>query len=149
VSNRVEKAIDVLGRNIRLQSPCNQSAAPRVSAGNTVVEAHMKTQLAFEANRQAELAAADLALQIKSLFEVCPNLCGFVVEDLSGLHGDPDPNNGDNRFVITQISFSAPLSLGESEQVCGMIAAVVSELVAEQPETYELLRGRTFARTLH
>jgi hypothetical protein len=149
VSKREEEAIDVPGRNIRLQSTCNQSAAPRVSAGNTVVEAHMKTQLAVEANRQAELAAADLALQIKSLFEVCPNLCGFVVEDLSGLQGDPDPYDGENRFVISQISFSMPLSVGESTEVCSLIAGVVSELVAEQPEAYDLLRGRTFARTLH
>ena len=109
----------------------------------------MKMQLAVEANPQAELAAADLALHIKALFADCPGLCGFVVEDLSGLHGDPDPYDEENRFVITQISFGTPLDRGESNRVCSMIVGVVSELVAEQPEAYELLRGRTFARTLH
>ena len=109
----------------------------------------MKMQLAVEANPQADIAAADLALQIKALFEACPNLCGFVVEDLSGLHGDPDPHEGENRFVINQISFGTPFSRDESREVCSLIVSVVSELVAEEPEAYELLRGRTFARTLH
>jgi hypothetical protein len=109
----------------------------------------MKMQLAVEANPQAELAAADVALHIKALFADCPSLCGFLVEDLSGLHGDPDPYDGEKRFVITQISFGTPLSSGESNQVCSTIVNVVSELVAERPEAYELLRGRTFARTLH
>lgn len=109
----------------------------------------MKTQLAFEADPQADIAAADLAQRIKALFVDCPGLCGFVVEDLSGLHGDPDPFEGEDRFVITQISFGMPFSRDESRAVCNMIVSVVSELVAEQPEAYELLRGRTFARTLH
>jgi hypothetical protein len=109
----------------------------------------MKTLLAVEADPQVDIAAADLATQIKALFAACPNLCGFVVEDLSGLHGDPDPHDGENRFVITQVSFGTPFSRDESHQVCGLIIRVFSELVAEQPQTYDLLRGRTFARTLH
>ena len=109
----------------------------------------MKTLLSVEADPQADIAAADLATQIKSLFAACPNLCGFVVEDLSGLHGDPDPHDGENRFVITQVSFDKPFSRNETHQICGLIISVFSELVAEQPEAYELLRGQTFARTLH
>ena len=109
----------------------------------------MKTQFAVVADPQTDIAAADLALRIKALFVDCPNLCGFVVEHLSGLHGDADPHEGENRFVITQVSFGTPFSRAESHQVCSLIVSVVSELVAEQPEAYELLRGRTFARTLH
>ena len=109
----------------------------------------MKTQPYVEADPQADIAAADLTMQIKALFEACPNLCGFVVEGLSGLHGDPDPHDGDNRFIITQVSFDTPFSRDESHQVCSLIISVVSELVAAQPEAYELLRDRTYARTLH
>jgi hypothetical protein len=109
----------------------------------------MKTLLAVEADPQADIAAADLAMQIKALFAACPNLCGFVVDDLSGLHGDADPHDGENRFLITQVSFDTPFSRDESHQVCSLIVSVVSELVAAQPEACELLRGRTFARTLH
>ena len=109
----------------------------------------MKTLLAVEADPQADIAAADLAMQIKALFEACPNLCGFVVEELGGLHGNAEPNDGDDGFAISQVSFATPFSRDESNQVCSLIVGVISELVTEQPEACELLRGRTFARTLH
>lgn len=117
----------------------------------------MKTLPAVETDSQADIAAAnlalqveaDLAIQVKALFVACPNLCGFVVEDLSGLHGDAGPNDEEDRFVITQVSFGMPFNLDESRQVCALIVNVVAELVAAQPEVHELLRGRTFARTLH
>ena len=111
----------------------------------------MKTLPAVERDRQAQAkcAAADLASDIKALFAACPNLCGFAVEALSGLHGDPDPHEGENRISLSQVSFGSPLSRDEAHQVCSLIVGVLSELVAEQPEAYELLRDRTFARTLH
>ena len=109
----------------------------------------MKTLLAVEADHQTDIVAAYLAMQVKALFVACPNLCGFVVEDLSGLHGDAGPNDEEDRFVITQVSFGIPFSPDESRQVCAQIVSLVAELVAAQPEAHELLRGRTFARTLH
>ena len=117
----------------------------------------MKTLLVVEADPQEDIVAADLAMQVeadlamqvKALFVACPNLCGFVVEDLSGLHGDADPHDEEDRFVITQVSFGIPFNPDESRQVCALIVSLVAELVAAQPEAHELLRGRTFARTLH
>jgi hypothetical protein len=109
----------------------------------------MKTLLTVGTDPQADVVAADLAMQIEALFVACPNLCGFVVEDLSGLCGDADPHDEDDRFLITQVSFGMPFSLDESHQVCSLIVSAVAELVAAQPEAHALLRGRTFARTLH
>lgn len=109
----------------------------------------MKTHLVVESDPQADISAADLAMQIKGLFEACPNLCGFVIEDLSGLHGDADPHDEESRFVISEVSCDTPFRREEYHQVCSLIVGVVSGLVAEQPEAYELLRDRTFARTLH
>ncbi len=111
----------------------------------------MKTLLALESDSQAQakFTASELAMQIKALFAACPDLCGFAVEGLSGLHGDPDPHDGENGFAISQVSFSRSFSCDEAHQVCSLIVSVVSELVAAQPEAYELLRDRTFARTLH
>jgi hypothetical protein len=88
-------------------------------------------------------------MEIKALFVACPNLCGFAVEGLSGMHGDPDPHDGENGLAISHVSFGTPFSRDEAHQVCSLIASVVSELVTEQPESYELLRDRTFARTWH
>jgi hypothetical protein len=111
----------------------------------------MKTLLADETDSQAqiEFAAADVAIDIKALFVACPNLCGFAVEGLSGLHGDIDPHHGKNEFAIGQVSFVTPSSREEAHHVFRLILSIVSELIAEQPEAYKLLRDRTFARTLH
>jgi hypothetical protein len=104
----------------------------------------MKTHLAVEADPQSDIAAAELAAHIEALFAACPNLCGFVVQDLGELRGDMDPHDGKNGFAITQVSFDTPFSRDESHQVCNLIVSVCSELVTAQPETYELLRDRTF-----
>jgi hypothetical protein len=111
----------------------------------------MKTLLGVETDSQAQarFAAADLAMEIKALFAACPNLCGFAVEGLSGWDGDPDSHDGEDGFAISHVSFGTPFSRDEAHQVCSLIVRVVSELAAEQPEAYELLRDRTFARTLH
>jgi len=109
----------------------------------------MKTLLAVERDPPTDMAAADLVTQVAALFAACPNLCGFVVEDLSGLHGDANPHDGKNSFVITQVSFGASFSREEYHQVCSLIVGVIANLIEEQAEAYELLRGRTFARTLN
>ncbi len=109
----------------------------------------MKTPLVTEADRRASMASADLNLQINALFVACPNLCGFVIEELSALHGDMDLRATGESFVISEVSFGAPLSHDESDQVCELIASVISDLIAAQPGACALLRGRTFARTLH
>lgn len=109
----------------------------------------MKTLTAVAANPQADIAAADLAMQIKALFATCPSLSGFVVEAMSELQVDAESDGAEDALAITQISFDPPCSRDESHQVCSLIVSTVSELVAEQPEAYALLRGRTFARTLH
>ena len=109
----------------------------------------MKTLFAVEADSHADIAAADLASHIKALFAACPNLCGFVVEDLGEIHGDAVPYEGANRLAITQMSFGMAFSREEFHQAGNLIAGAVSELLAAEPEAYALLRGRTFARTLH
>ena len=109
----------------------------------------MKSLLALESDPQAEFAAADVVLQIKALFADCPYLCGFAVEDVGALHGDAGSHEMEGSFVVTHVSFGIPFSLEEARQKRALIASVIAELVAAQPDAYELLRDRTFARTLH
>ena len=113
-----------------------------------MVEVQMKPMLAVATDSQADVAAADLALQIEAVFAACPHLCGFVVEDLSGLHGDAGPDDAEIRIVISELSFRTRFSRDESHVVFNLIVSVVAELAAAQPEVHALLRGRTFARTL-
>ncbi len=55
---------------------------------------------------------------------------------------------GDELFV-TELGFSTPVSEMEYDEAYKLIADAVADIVSERPEALELLRGRTFARTLH
>lgn len=71
---------------------------------------------------------------LERIFATCPGLCGFSLQD------DPD------------LSF-ADLALNPGYEstgpLLGTIVEALRELIDEQPDALELLRGRTFARTLH
>ena len=76
---------------------------------------------------------ADLAARVDVLFRRCPTLCGFLMQegDLLDLTCHPLPNRE------------------QAEAVLGEVSQMLQELLDEQPEAAELLRGRTFARTVH
>jgi hypothetical protein len=92
---------------------------------------------------------AEVAMQIKTLFGRCPELVGFAVQDLVGLSHDNDRPDERPKLFVTDIGFSATVSWEELEEVYTLIGTAISDVVSEQPEAFELLRGRTFARTLH
>lgn len=69
-----------------------------------------------------------------TLFQRYPALCGFSVqEDLSFSH----------------VACHPALVGEEAKMLCEEISAALHELVDEQPEAAELLRGRTLARSFH
>jgi len=75
--------------------------------------------------------------QLESLFARCPDLCGFSVR------GDND------ELFVSDVGIAPRLSAEQYGQIFQDIAQTLSELLEERPEASELLRGRTFARTLH
>lgn len=71
---------------------------------------------------------------VNTLFQRCPTLCGFSVkEDMS----------------FSNVACHPALASEEAEMLCGEISATLRELMEEQPEAAELLRGRTVARIFH
>jgi hypothetical protein len=98
---------------------------------------------------------AEVAMQIRTLFGRCPDLAGFAVQDRAAveiLDDLPHDNNGSGEkptLFVTDIGFSATVSLEEIEEVYALIGAAISDVMSERPEAFDLLRGRTFARTLH
>ena len=73
--------------------------------------------------------------KVNEIFAAHPGLWGFSVDEhegelcLAGVEVDP--------------------WRGRSEELVGELAGALIELIDEQPEAADLLRGRTFARTLH
>jgi phosphotransacetylase len=80
---------------------------------------------------------SQLDQQVDSLFARCPELCGFSVR-----------SENDELFV-SDVGISPRLSAEQYGEIFQDIARTLAEFLEEEPEGSELLRGRTFARTLH
>jgi phosphotransacetylase len=75
--------------------------------------------------------------QVESLFERCPELCGFSVR-----------SENDELFV-SDVGIAPRLSAQQYGEIFQDIARTLADFLEEEPEASELLKGRTFARTLH
>jgi len=86
---------------------------------------------------------------IEGLFERHPALAGFSVRSA---HDVPDncPRSGtDYELFIGDIGVSSTLSDDQFDVMFREIVAALAEVVAEDPDADDILRGRTFARVLH
>jgi hypothetical protein len=77
---------------------------------------------------------ADLAASVAALFRRCPPLCGFTV---------------DGELCVEQLACHPALDRQRAAVIAEEIVRAFSELVNQEPEAVELIRGRTFARALH
>ena len=75
--------------------------------------------------------------QLESLFTRCPDLCGFAVRAAA------------EELYVSDIGIAPRLSAERYGEIYQDIAQTLGELLEEQPEAGEWLRGRTFARILH
>ncbi|OGA13254.1 MAG: hypothetical protein A3D95_13775 [Betaproteobacteria bacterium RIFCSPHIGHO2_12_FULL_69_13] len=91
----------------------------------------------------------ELETRIGAIFSRRPELWGFAVQDrqaLAGVAKDAGPREDD--LFVTEIGIFPRLGTGQYGEIYMDIATALSELVEERPEACELLRGRTFVRTL-
>lgn len=86
--------------------------------------------------------------QIASLFERYAALSGFSVR---GSDEIPDncPRDADAELFVGDIGISPALSADQYNEIFEELVVTLAELIAEEPEASETLRGRTFARVLH
>ena len=74
--------------------------------------------------------------RLQLLFSRCPELSGFSVR-------------GEDELFVSDVGIAPRLSAEQYREIFEDIATTLSELLDERPEACELLRGRTFARTVH
>jgi hypothetical protein len=91
----------------------------------------------------------DLSTRIEALFERCPELCGFSVRDPADVPDSCNRSESGGDLFVTDIGISPRLGADQYGEIFNEIFSTLSELLAEEPEAGERLRGRTFARTLH
>ena len=75
--------------------------------------------------------------QVESLFDRCPELWGFSVR-----------SENDELFV-SDVGIAPRLSAQQYGEIYQDIARTLADVLEEDPAAEKLLRGRTFARTLH
>ena len=94
----------------------------------------MKPSLDILDRAGRERTEAFVAARMGALFEKLPPVCGFSVsQDLA----------------VVDLVWHAWPGYTPSAQLYLDVAEAIGELLDERPSAAELLRGRTFARTLH
>ena len=90
-----------------------------------------------------------LPAPIESLFTRFPALTGFSVRGLDEVPDSCSRSGEDDELFVSDIGIAPSLTSEEYGEIFQEIASTRADLLAEQPTASELLRGRTFARTLH
>ena len=92
---------------------------------------------------------ADVNAKISALFSRCPTLTGFSIQDRTMLPRSLDPTRlPDADLFVTEIGVFPRLE-SQRDEIYDEITLAISDLVKNRPHAYDLLRGRTFARSLH
>ena len=92
---------------------------------------------------------ADVEARIRSLFNRCPTLHGFAVQDRAMLPKDVDQSCiPDADLFVTDIGIYPKID-SQYDEIHDEITLAISDLVHDQPHAYDYLRGKTFARALH
>jgi hypothetical protein len=93
---------------------------------------------------------ADVEARIGALFIRCPSLCGFAVQDRASLPARfTEQAIPDADLYVTEIGIFPKLGDDQYADMYDEITATLSTLCNEQPNAYDVLRGRTFARAMH
>jgi hypothetical protein len=92
---------------------------------------------------------SDLAARLDALFRRCPALYGFSVQPRSSVSSERAVAGLQDDLYLADVVWHRPLSSEQAETLIDEISLALFELVDERPEASALLRGRTFARTLH
>jgi hypothetical protein len=90
----------------------------------------------------------DLASRVGDIFERCPALQGFSIQEASGLpkHLQAAALEG---LVVTDIGIYPELEPALTERVYDEIAVGLLDFICARPDARAVLTGRTFVRHLH
>src|SRR5437899_12314524 len=105
------------------------SSSTRPSPEGASLEA-MKTQPNVSQDPRLQRAGRDLEAQLESLFERCPDLWGFSVQDR------------DNELFVSDVGITPRLSAEQYGDIYEDINKTLAALLDERPEVCELLRAR-------
>jgi len=91
----------------------------------------------------------DLAARVEVIFDRCPQLHGFTVQDSSALPEELRSLALERELVVTDIGVYPFINTEQCEAIYNEIAVALLDFMFERPAAKDVLRGRTFVRTLH
>jgi hypothetical protein len=91
----------------------------------------------------------DLAARVEVIFDRCPQLHGFTVQDSSALPEELRSLALERELVVTDIGVYPFINTEQCEAIYNEIAVALLDFMFERPSAKDVLRGRTFVRTLH
>jgi hypothetical protein len=96
----------------------------------------------METHPETELSAA-----VDALFQRWPSLVGFSVQDAQTLSRERASAQLERELVLADVE-TDPWP-AHSKELFGEIAVALLDVMDKEPAARALIRGRTFARTLH
>jgi len=91
----------------------------------------------------------DVSKRIAELFLDLPMLTGFSVQHRASLSRDRSNAPLAGELCIADVSVEAWPGFQAGPAVCDAIEQTLLELLDQHPESYDALRGQTFARMFH
>ena len=91
----------------------------------------------------------DLAARLGTIFDRCPQLHGFTVQDSSALPEELRSLALERELVVTDIGVYPFINAEQCEAIYNEIAVALLDFMFDRPSAKDVLRGRTFVRTLH
>lgn len=93
---------------------------------------------------------SEIPPRIASLFEREPALWGFSVRGADQVPDScPRCDDDDDPLYVGDVGISPLVDAAQYAAIFTEVVATVTQLIAEEPQAAELLRGKTFARVLH
>jgi hypothetical protein len=109
----------------------------------------MKPVTLAQLNAEMPAIEEDLAARLDAIFDRCPQLHGFTVQDSSALPEELRSLALEKELVVTDIGVYPFINAEQCEAIYNEIAVALLDFMFERPNAKDLLRGRTFVRTLH
>jgi len=112
----------------------------------------METLRNIDLDPQMRRIEDDCFARIADVFVQCPWLVGFTLKDLGHfpqIRAENHSEAEEQDLVVSDTQFSIAVSVEYDDEICQFIDTLLARILAERSEAINVLRDRTFARSLH
>jgi hypothetical protein len=109
----------------------------------------MKLQRIRPASAELRDVEQNFLALVEVMFRAYPELLSFCLEeDQQAAQVAAWEEQAREHFDL-HVGLATEVTEDFEQEMCEAVSAFITEVVNERPETLDILRGRTFARTLH